>query len=58
MVTFFEMGVTRRLGNSNQLMRLSQLIDWKGVRSRLKGLYKMEENDQGGQRPYDPFKNV
>lgn len=56
MVTFFEMGVTRRLGNSNQLMRLSQLIDWKGVRSRLKGLYKMEENDQGGQRPYDPLK--
>ena len=56
MVTFFEMGAQRKVKDSNQLMKLSKLINWKGVRSRLKGLYKMEEKDIGGQRPYDPLK--
>ena len=56
MVTFFEVAAQRKIKSSNQLIKLNQLIDWKRVRGRLKGLYKMEERDQGGQRPYDPLK--
>lgn len=56
MVTFFEVAAQRKIKSSNQLMKLNKLIDWKKVKDRLKGLYKMEEKDQGGPRPYDPLK--
>lgn len=56
MVTFFEMGASRRLGHNNQLIKLSELINWRKIKSQLKGLYQLEERDQGGQRPYDSLK--
>lgn len=56
MVTFFEVAAQRKIKSSNQLIKLNQLIDWKKVRGRLKGFHKLEERDQGGQRPYDSLK--
>lgn len=56
MVTFFEVAAQRKIKSSNQLLKLEALIDWKKIKSRLKGLYTFEEKDQGGQRPYDPLK--
>lgn len=45
-----------RLGAENKLVRLSRLIDWGRIGSRLKGLHSYEINGNGGNKPYDSLK--
>ncbi len=52
----FTYGAEERLGNENKLLKLNELLNWPRLASMIKGLYRSEENDKGGQRPYDPLK--
>lgn len=56
MNSFFTLGAEHQVGEDNQLMKLSKLINWEQFRKEFKGLYKQEENHKGGQQPYDPLK--
>jgi transposase, IS5 family len=38
------------------VIKLNKVLDWTGIEKRLKGIYKKDLNDQGGERPYDPLK--
>ena len=56
MTTFFSFSALDRLNKDNVLVKLNKLLDWKRIEKRLKGLYKLEIQDKGGERPYDPLK--
>ena len=56
MTSFFSFSALDRLSKDNLLVKLNKLIDWKRIEKRLKGLYKLEIQDKGGERPYDPLK--
>lgn len=56
MSSFFSFSAEQRIKKSNVLLKLNGLMDWKRIGKRLKGLYKKDVFDQGGQRPYDPVK--
>ena len=53
---FFTCDVEQRLGKENRLIKLNELLDWKRIGKLIKGLYKAEAHDKGGQRPYDSLK--
>ena len=56
MTSFFSFSALGRLSKDNLLVKLNKLLDWKRIEKRLKGLYKLEIQDKGGERPYDPLK--
>ena len=56
MTTFFSFSAEQRIKKSNTLLKLNNLIDWKRIEKQLKGIYKKEILDQGGQRPYASIK--
>jgi len=55
-MNFFELGARERVGEANVWMKLDRMIDWEKIRERLKGFHRKEEEDRGGQRPYDVLK--
>lgn len=55
-MNFLTYEAEQRIGNDNKLLKLNAMLDWHQLAVLLKGLYKKDENDRGGQRPYDPVK--
>lgn len=56
-MSLFAFGVEDKLRKqNNQLLKLSELINWERFRKHFRGFYKKEGADQGGQRPYDVVK--
>ena len=56
MTSFFAFSAQQRIRKENVLLKLNQLINWKTISKRLKGIYKKDIEDKGGERPYDPVK--
>ena len=56
MTSFFSFSALDRLSKDNLLVKMNKLLDWKKIEKRLKGFYKLEIQDKGGERPYDPLK--
>lgn len=56
MSSFFTYSAENRIKKDNLLLKLNKLIDWDKIAIKLKGLYKKETEDKGGQRPYDSIK--
>jgi len=56
MTSFFTFSAEQRIKKENTLIKLNKLIDWKQIEKKLKGLYKKDIEDKGGERPYDPIK--
>jgi IS5 family transposase len=54
--SFFSIGAQARLGKSNHLLKLNELINWDRIALHLKGLHKNEVNPQGGPIAYDVLK--
>ena len=52
MTTFFSYSAEQRIKKSNILLKLNKLINWGKIERKLRGLYKKDILDQGGQRPY------
>lgn len=55
-MNFFELGAEERIGKENVWMKLREVIDWERIGMRLKGFYRNEVEDRGGQRPYEVLK--
>ena len=51
--SFGEMELLRRLTKGSVLGKVAALLDWSKISQHLKGLYKSEQKDKGGERPYD-----
>lgn len=51
--SFGEMELLRRLTSDSVLGKVAALLDWSKISQHLKGLYKSEQKDKGGERPYD-----
>jgi IS5 family transposase len=56
MSSFFSYSADLRIKKNNTLLKLNKLIDWTLIEKRLKGIYKKDIEDKGGERPYDPIK--
>jgi len=56
MTSFFSYSAELRIKKENTLLKLNKLLDCKRIEQRLKGLYKKDIEDKGGERPYDPVK--
>ena len=56
MTSFVSFSAEQRIRKENFLLKLNKLLDWEKIRKRLKKLYKKDEEDNGGARPYDPVK--
>ncbi len=56
MPSLFSYSAEQRIKKSNVLLKLNNLPDWKKIEKNLKGLYKKDVIDKGGQRPYEPLK--
>lgn len=54
--SFFSIGAQARLGKSNHLLKLNELINWGRIVGHLKGLHKNEVNPKGGPIAYDSLK--
>jgi IS5 family transposase len=52
-MSFAELELLSRLSQDSVLVKIDCLLDWRPVRGLLKGLYKREIEDKGGQQPYD-----
>jgi transposase, IS5 family len=52
-MSFAELELLNRLSEDSVLSKIDRLLDWEPVRILLKGLYKRETEDKGGQQPYD-----
>lgn len=56
MSSFFSYSADLRIKKNNILLKLNKLIDWNRIEKKLKGLYKKDIEDKGGERPYNPIK--
>jgi IS5 family transposase len=52
-MSFGSMELAQRLRQDSVLMKIDALIDWKKLRSGLRGLYKRDLSNGGGQEPFD-----
>jgi transposase, IS5 family len=52
-MSFAELEIMARLSEDSVLSKIDRLLDWEPMRNLLKGLYKRETEDKGGQQPYD-----
>jgi len=52
-MSFAGLEILARLSEDSVLGKIDRLLDWGPVRKLLKGLYKRETGDKGGQQPYD-----
>ena len=52
-MSFAEVELITRLSEDSVLNKIDRLLDWNEVGGHLKGLYKRETEDKGGQQPYD-----
>ena len=55
MVTFFEWGLEKELGNKNQLVNINKFINGEQWRVYLKKIHKNENHNVGGSTEYDPL---
>lgn len=54
MATFFSLGATRRIGNNNQLMKMSSLINWGRIDYKVRKINKnLGDGKVAGVMPYD-----
>ena len=51
--SFIDQEIENRLDQQCTLTKLERLIEWSLIRGLLKGLYKGEVNNKGGEKPYD-----
>jgi IS5 family transposase len=51
--SFAELEILNRLAADSVLSKVNALLDSSAIARQLKGLYKREEQDRGGERPYD-----
>ena len=56
MVTFFELGSEKNLGEGNKLVKLLDLVKWGQISKHLKGLHKNSIISEGGPTSYDELK--
>jgi len=54
MATFFSLDAARRIGNDNQLMKMSKLINWSSIDYKVRRINKnLGDGKMGGIVPYD-----
>ena len=53
---FLSFEAKKRLGKSNNLVKLDKLLNWQTIGKKLKNFYAYEINKKGGQKPYDNLK--
>ena len=53
--SFGSLEMSQRVKRDSSLMKAHRLIDWERLRPLLKGLYKRELSQGGGQQPIDPL---
>lgn len=54
MVTFFSLGAARRIGENNQLMKISKMINWGRIDYKVRSVNKnLGDGKSGGVVPYD-----
>ena len=53
--SFGSLEMSQRVKRDSSLMKAHRLIDWERLRPLLKGLYKRELSQGGGQEPIDPL---
>lgn len=52
-MSFGSLELRQRLRQDSVLMKIDALIDWEVLRQKLRGLYKRELSNGGGQEPFD-----
>ena len=52
-MSFGSIELAQRLKENSALMKIDALIDWEQLRPSLRGLYKRELSNSGGQEPFD-----
>ena len=52
-MSFGSLELSQRLRQDSVLMKINVLIDWEALRPKLRGLYKRELSNGGGQEPFD-----
>lgn len=55
-MSFFMLGVNKKVKETNKLVTLLKLLDWEKCRKCLKNVHKNDINPQGGQKAYDNLK--
>ena len=55
-MSFFMLGVNKKVKETNKLVTLLKLLDWEECRNYLKNVHKNDINPQGGQKAYDNLK--
>ncbi|MCK5176729.1 MAG: IS5 family transposase, partial [Candidatus Aenigmarchaeota archaeon] len=55
-MSFFMLGANKKIKETNKLILLLKLIDWKKCKKYLNNIHKNDINPQGGQKAYDNLK--
>lgn len=55
-MSLFMLGANKKVKETNKLVMLLKLINWKKCRNYLKSVHKNDINSQGGQKAYDNLK--
>lgn len=55
-MSFLSFEAKKRLGKSNNLVKLNQLLNWTQLGAKLKNLHAYDTNKKGGQKPYNSLK--
>lgn len=55
-MSFLSFEAKKRLGKSNNLVKLEKLLNWQAISVKLKNLYAYEINKKGGTKPYNNLK--
>lgn len=55
-MSFFMLGVNKKIKETNKLVTLLKFLDWEKCRKYLKNVHKNDINPQGGQKAYDNLK--
>lgn len=55
-MSFFMLGVDKKLKKDNKLLKLNVLIDWSKIKKHVKQIHKNDVNPQGGRKAYDNLK--
>ena len=55
-MSFLSFEAKKRLGKSNNLVKLNQLLNWTQLGAKLKNIHAYDKNKKGGQKPYNSLK--
>ena len=52
----FMIGANRKIKNTNKLMVLLKMLDWRDIKRHLRVVHKNDADSQGGQKAYENLK--